>query len=266
MKADSDRGSIGGSHRVKPTQDEWDRTLRGLGVPVGGNTGDGEETKAKKAMSIRILLADDHKVLREGLRALLQRAEDMEIVAEAGDGRSTVALARELSPDLVVMDIGMGNVNGIDATREIAAICPGVKILALSMHGDEQFVTGMFAAGASGYLIKDCAAEELSLAIRTIVAGGTYLSPPISRVLVKEYVGRPSRGDLWASSVLTGKEREILQLLAEGKTSRQIASCLGMNVRTIEGHRRGIMRKLDIHTTAELTKYALRMGITSLEW
>ncbi|MDY6988353.1 MAG: response regulator transcription factor [Thermodesulfobacteriota bacterium] len=216
-------------------------------------------------MVIRVLLADDHRILREGLRSLLEKEEDMEIVAETEDGRSAVESAREFTPDVVVMDIGMDNLNGIDATRQITSICPGVKILALSMHRDEQFVGGMLTAGASGYLLKDCAAEELSLAIRAIVTGETYLSPAISKVLVKEYVGRLSRGDLLFSSVLRGKEREILQLLAEGKTSRQIASCLGISARTVEAHRRDIKRKLDIHTTAGLTKYAMRKGITSVE-
>ncbi|MDY6954698.1 MAG: response regulator transcription factor, partial [Thermodesulfobacteriota bacterium] len=169
------------------------------------------------------------------------------------------------TPDVVVMDIGMDNLNGIDATRRITALCPGVKVLALSMHRDQQFVGGMLAAGAAGYLLKDCASEELSLAIRAIVAGKTYLSPAVSKGLVKGYVGRLSAGEPLSSSVLGGKEREILQLLAEGKTSRQIASCLGISVRTVEAHRRDIKRKLDLHTTAELTKYAMRKGLTSVE-
>jgi len=216
-------------------------------------------------MGIRILLVDDHRILRQGLRYLLDREKDMEVVAETEDGRSAVESARELTPDVVVMDIGMDNLNGIDATRRIASLCPHVKILALSMHRDEQFVEGMLTAGASGYLIKDCAAEELSLAIRAIVAGETYLSPAISKILVKEYVGRLSRGDLLSSSFLKGKEREVLQLLAEGKSSRQIASCLGISRRTVDAHRRNIQRKLDIHTTAGLTKYAMRKGITPVE-
>ena len=216
-------------------------------------------------MSTRILLIDDHKIMRAGLRALIEKEKDLEVVAEAEDGRRAVELARDLSPDVIIMDISMNKLNGIDATRQITAACPDVKVLALSMHSDEHFVAGMLAAGASGYLLKDCAVEELSLAIRTAVGGNTYLSPPISKVVIKDYVGRLAKGVLSSSPVLTTKEREILQLLAEGKTSKQIASFLNLSARTVEAHRREMMDKLDIHSVAELTKYAVRKGITDLE-
>jgi DNA-binding NarL/FixJ family response regulator len=216
-------------------------------------------------MTIRILLADDHRILREGLRSLLEKEKEMTVVAETEDGRSTVEWAQKLTPDVIVMDVGMDGLNGIDATRRIASLCPDVKVLALSMHRDNQLVGGMLTAGASGYLLKDCAAEELSLAIRAVVAGETYLSPAISKVLVEEYVARLSRRGLSASSALRGEQREILQLLAEGKTSKEIASCLGLSIRSVEAHRREIKQKLGIHTTAGLTKYAMRKGITSMD-
>ena len=216
-------------------------------------------------MAIKILLADDHRIFREGVRLLLEREKDMEVVAETKNGRTAVESTREFTPDVVVMDIGMDNLDGIDATRRITTLCPLVKVLALSIHRDKQFIGGMLTAGASGCVTTDCAAKELSLAVRAVVAGETYISPAISRALVEECVGRVSRKDPLSSSVLKGKERQVLRLLAEGKTSRQIASCLGINVRTVEARRRDIKRKLGIHTTAGLTKYAIRKGITSVE-
>ncbi|MDY6838756.1 MAG: response regulator transcription factor [Thermodesulfobacteriota bacterium] len=216
-------------------------------------------------MSIKILLSDDHKIFREAVRSLLEKEKQMEIVAEVANGDSAVKLAQELTPDVVVMDIATDSRDGIDATRRIKTLCPLVKVLILSMHRDRKFVGGVLTAGASGYLTTDCTAQELTLAVRAVVAGETCISPAISKTLVEEYVGRVSRGDPLSSPVPKGRERDILQLVAEGKTSTQIASCLGMSIRTVECHRRNIKRKLDIHTTAELTKYAIRKGITSLE-
>ncbi|MDY6988272.1 MAG: response regulator transcription factor [Thermodesulfobacteriota bacterium] len=215
-------------------------------------------------MTIRVLLADDHRVMRAGLRSLIDKEEDMEVVAQADNGRRAVELARECCPDVVMMDIGMRELNGIDATRQITATSGNIKVLALSMHGDEQFVAQMLAAGASGYLLKDCAFDELSQAIRAVVADQNYLSPSISRILIQDHVGRLSGDDLSDASALDNREREILQLLAEGKTSRQIASCLRMSVRTIETRRREIMAKLNLHSVAGLTKYAVRKGLTHL--
>jgi two-component system response regulator NreC len=216
-------------------------------------------------MSIRILLADDHKITREGLRSLLDNQQDMEVVAEAEDGRTAVSLVREVVPSVVIMDVSMPDLNGVEATRQIIAQFPDVKIIGLSMHSDTLFVTEMLKSGASGYLLKDCAFDELALAIRTVVAGKTYLSPSISGVVVDDYLHRLSKADFSDSEVLTDREREVLQLLAEGKSTKQIALKLHISVKTVETHRRQIMNKLDIHTVAELTKYAIRKGLTSLE-
>ena len=216
-------------------------------------------------MSIRILLADDHKITRQGLRSLLDKEFDMEVVAEAEQGRTAVRLVRELSPQVVIMDVTMPDLNGVEAARQIVSEFPDVKIIALSMHSDSLFVTEMLKSGASGYLLKDCAFEELARAIRTVVAGKTYLSPSISGVVVDDYLHRLSKAVLSGSEVLTDREREVLQLLAEGKSTKQIALKLHISVKTVETHRRQMMDKLDIHTVAELTKYAIRKGLTSLE-
>ena len=216
-------------------------------------------------MSIRILLADDHKITRQGLRSLLDKQQDMEVVAEAEDGRTAVRLAGELLPNVVIMDVTMPDLNGIEATRQIVGQSPDVKIIALSMHSDTLFVTEMLRSGASGYLLKDCAFEELSRAIHAVVAGKTYLSPSVSGVVVDDYLHRLSKADFSDSHVLTDREREVLQLLAEGKSTKRIALKLHISVKTVETHRRQMMNKLDIHTVAELTKYAIRKGLTSLE-
>ena len=216
-------------------------------------------------MSIRILLADDHKITRQGLRSLLDKQSDMEVVAEAEEGRTAVRLVRELLPDVVIMDVSMPDLNGMEAARQITREFDDVRIVALSMHSDSLFVTEMLKSGALGYLLKDCAFEELALAIRAVVAGKTYLSPSISGVVVDNYLHRLSKADFSTLEVLTSREREVLQLLAEGKSTKQIALKLHISVKTVETHRRQIMNKLDIHTVAELTKYAIRKGLTSLE-
>ena len=216
-------------------------------------------------MSIKILLADDHIIMQEGLRTLLEREPDMEIIAEAQDGRTTVLLAKELTPDVIIMDISMRGLNGIDATRQIVDIIPGVKVIALSMHRDEQFVAGMLNAGASGYLLKDCAAEELTYAVRAVCKNQTYLSPGVAAIVAKGFIRNLSKQDPADPSSLTSREREVLQLLSEGMQSKEIATTLNISVRTIETHRRQIMDKLDIHSISELTKYAIRQGITSLD-
>jgi DNA-binding NarL/FixJ family response regulator len=216
-------------------------------------------------MSIRIVLADDHKITRQGLRSLLEKESDMEVVAEAEQGRAAVQLVGELSPDIVIMDVSMPDLNGMEAARQIAAARPDVKVIALSMHSDSLFVTEMLRSGASGYLLKDCAFEELARAIRTVSQGKTYLSPSISGVVVDDYLHRLSKADTPGANVLSNREREVLQLLAEGKSTKQIALHLHISVKTVETHRRQIMEKLDIHSVAELTKYAIRQGFTSLE-
>ena len=216
-------------------------------------------------MSIKILLADDHRIMRSGLRSLLDKEPDMEVVAEAENGRMTVQLARKLSPDVVIMDISMPDLNGIEASRQILSEAPDVKVVALSMHSDEQFVVEMLDAGASGYLLKDCALGELCLAIRAVVANQNYLSPGIASIVIKDYRRELSRAEPPSSPVLTPREREVLQLVAEGNSSKKIASLLYISVKTVEAHRHQIMDKLNIHSVAELTKYAIRKGITSLD-
>jgi DNA-binding NarL/FixJ family response regulator len=216
-------------------------------------------------MSIKILLADDHKITRQGLRSLLEKEPDMEVVAEAEEGRTTVRLARELLPDVVVMDVSMPDLNGMEAARQIRASLPNVKVIALSMHSDNLFVSEMLKSGASGYLLKDCAFEELARAIHVVVEGKTYLSPAISGVVVDEYLHHLTKTESPGSKVLTDREREVLQLIAEGNSTKQVALKLHISVKTVETHRRQIMSKLNIHTIAELTKYAIRQGLTSLE-
>jgi len=216
-------------------------------------------------MSVKILLADDHKITRQGLRSLLEKEPDMEVVAEAEEGRTAVRLVRELLPDVVVMDVSMPDLNGMEATHQIVAEHPNVKVIALSIHSDNLFVSEMLKSGASGYLLKDCAFEELARAIHVVVDGKTYLSPAISGVVVDDYLHRLARTESPSSEVLTDREREVLQLIAEGKSTKQVALKLHISVKTVETHRRQIMSKLDIHTIAELTKYAIRKGLTSLE-
>ena len=216
-------------------------------------------------MSLRILLADDHRIMREGLRSLLEKQPGMEVIAEAENGRATARLSRELKPDVVVMDIAMPDLNGIEATRQIIAESPGVKVAALSMLADTKFVREMHGAGASGYLLKDAAFEELGNALRTVTNDQTYLSPKIADLVVKDYLLNLSTKDSSTSPVLTNREREVVQLFAEGKTTKQISSLLYVSVKTVETHRKKIMDKLGINSMAALTKYAIREGLTSLD-
>lgn len=215
-------------------------------------------------MSIKILIADDHKVVREGLRTLIEKQPGMEVIAEAENGRKALKLIKKLSPDIAIMDIAMPDLNGIEATRQIVAEAPSTKVIALSMHSDRQFVTRMMSAGASGYLLKDCAFEEVARAIRSVMARQIYLSPEIVSIVVKAFLRRSEPSDSMLS-VMSPREREVLQLIAEGKTTKQIALRLHISAKTVDTHRRNIMDKLDIHSIAELTKYAIREGLTFLE-
>jgi DNA-binding NarL/FixJ family response regulator len=215
-------------------------------------------------MSVRIILAEDHRITREGLVNLLQERPDMEVVGEAENGREAVRLARELSPDLVIMDVTMPDLNGIDATRIITSGSNNTKVIALSMYSDKQFVQGMMQAGASGYLLKDCAFEELVSAIQAVIQGDTYLSPGIAGIVVQDYLNKLTTDRSSADTVLTNREREVLQLIAEGNSTKEIAARLTVSVKTVETHRRQIMEKLGIFSIAELTKYAIREGLTSL--
>ncbi len=216
-------------------------------------------------MSIRIILADDHRIVREGLRALLEKESDVEVVAEAENGRTAVELADQLKPDVVIMDISMPDLNGMDATVQIVGRVPGTKVIGLSMHSSRRFVEAMLKAGARGYLFKNCAREELIRAIQAVAAGQTYLSPSITDCIVEDYISQAGAKAGSGSQTLTPRERETLQLVAEGRASKQIASELNISVKTVEIHRHQIMKRLDIHSVAELTKFALSEGLTSLE-
>ncbi len=215
-------------------------------------------------MTWRILIVDDHQVLREGIRSLLENRPDMEVVAEADDGRLAVSLSVELSPDLVLLDISMPGLNGLEATAEITARCANTKVLALSVHSDRRYVVGMFEAGASGYLVKSCAFEELTRAIEAVCRGQTYLCPEIAGVVVDSLV-KTRRRDTKTASPLTNREQEVLQLVAEGSTTKNIAAELNLSIKTVDGHRSQIMAKLGLTSVAELTKYAVREGLTSLD-
>ncbi len=215
--------------------------------------------------NVRILIVDDHKIVRDGLRTLIDSEEGMEVIAEAEDGRSAVRLAEKLSPDVVIMDISMPDMNGIDATRQILRLNRRAKVIALSMYSDRRFVSGMLEAGASGYLLKDCAFEELVRAIRSVVSDQTYLSPSIAGIVVNRYIGKENRSEGSVFTNLTQREREVLQVLSEGMSTKEIAYHLNLSVKTVETHRRNIMEKLNIHSISELVKYAIREGLTSLE-
>ena len=213
---------------------------------------------------IRILLVDDHKIVREGLGSLISEISGMEIIAEATSGREAIEIVKEKAPDVVVMDIAMPDMNGIEATRKILSNNPDVKVVALSMHSDRTLVTEALKAGASGYLLKDCAFEELSLAIEAVHDGKTYLSPSIANVVVKNLVHQDHSSESSAFEVLTDREREVLQLLAEGESTKEVAYKLDVSVKTIESHRYNIMHKLEIRNFADLVKYAVRQGLTTL--
>lgn len=215
-------------------------------------------------MRLRLLLADDHGMFREGLRALLEKHKDIKVIAEAANGREAVRLARDLKPTIAVMDVSMPDLNGVEATRRILKRSPKAKVIALSMHSDRRFVVEMLRAGAQGYLLKDCAYEELVRAIRTVAGGRVYLSPRIAGVVLEDCVRRAA-SEAAPASALTAREREVLQLLAEGHGTKQIAARLHVSTKTIDTHRHNIMNRLDIHSVAELTKYAVREGLTTLE-
>ena len=219
----------------------------------------------ERTVGTRILLADDHKIVREGLRALLERESDFEVIGETADGLSAVRFAKKYLPDVIIMDITMPNLNGIEATQQITAEVPEVRIVALSMFFDRHFVSKMLRAGARGYLRKDCAHDELVKAITVVANNKYYISPQLGIESKKDILNGSEIPHFVAASLLTPKEREVLQLIAEGKTTNYIADQLRVSARTIEKHRGHIMEKLDIHSIAELTKFAIREGITSFD-
>lgn len=209
-----------------------------------------------------ILLADDHRVVREGLRTLLSQEADLSVVGEASDGHQVVELARSLKPDVIIMDIAMPELNGIEATRLIVAENPKVRIVALSMYADRRFVTQILRAGALGYVLKEAAFEELAHAIHTVAGGKPYLSASVAGFVVEEFMQQVSAVPAKSLDLLTNREREVLKLLAEGKRARDIASELKIGVKTAEAHRQNLMNKLEMHTIAELTRFAIREGLT----
>lgn len=215
--------------------------------------------------TVQILLADDHKLMREGLSALLTQQPDIDVVAQASTGREAVQLSEKLSPAVVVMDVSMPDLNGIDATKQIISRRPGTRVIALSMHSDRQFVAEMFRAGASGYLLKDAAFEQLASAIRAVAHDQTFIAPNISGFDVEEWGATQSQSEPLLRPRLTDREREVLQLIAEGKGTKEIAADLFLSAKTVETHRQHLMDKLDMYTVAELTKFAIREGLTTLE-
>lgn len=213
---------------------------------------------------IKLLVVDDHRIIREGLVSMLRNEPVMEVVGEAKTGREAILLARKLKPDIVIMDISMPDMNGMDAARRLTSGADSVKVIALSMYAERRFVVGMTQAGATGYLLKECAFEELLRAIRAVAGGQAYFCPQVANVMIEEVLekGGPGKG---RSRILSSREREILQLLSEGMSTKEIARHLNMSVKTAESHRRQIMEKTGIRSIAALTKYAIKEGLTSAE-
>jgi two-component system, NarL family, response regulator NreC len=213
---------------------------------------------------IRILLADDHTVMRRGLRLLLEQQTDFHVVAEADDGRQAVELAAAQHPNVAVLDIGMPNLNGIEATRQMRAADPSISVVVLSMHADESYVLRALKAGAKGYLLKNSAEADLIQAVRAVAEGKSFFSPVIGRMLLEDYMRQVAKREVEDSyDLLTPREKEILQLLAEGKTNKEVANVLKLSLYTVESHRGNILEKLDLHSVPELILYAVRKGIIS---
>ena len=213
---------------------------------------------------VRILLADDHTILRDGIRALLEDEPDMTVVGEAEDGRTAVKLACQLIPDVVLMDIAMPLLNGLEATRQIKHDCPQVKVLILTMHENEEYIRQVLASGAMGYILKDAAARELLDAIHAVQKGEAVLSPAITRLVIENYL---RWGDLQKENDTNGlspREREVLQLIAEGYSNKQIAEILCISIKTVQAHRMNLMSKLDLHDRADLIKYAIQRKIIDI--
>ncbi len=214
---------------------------------------------------IRVLLAEDHTIVRQGLVALLRSEPEIEVAGEASDGVEAVDMAKKLVPDIVLMDIAMRNLNGLEATRKIKKLFPHMKVLVLTMYENEEWIFQILKAGASGYLIKDSAMTDLISAIRVVNQGDSFLSPSISKKVIDEYIRKAEMGEKgYPDDLLSNREREILQLIAEGNSIPQIASLLCISKKTVEAHKNHIMEKLNIHDKVGLIKYAIRMGLTKL--
>ncbi|MEZ5359712.1 MAG: response regulator transcription factor [Candidatus Zixiibacteriota bacterium] len=214
---------------------------------------------------INVLLADDHRLLIEGLRPLLERQGDITVVGIAQNGFDTIKLAEELNPDIILLDISMPQLNGIDAARRIISQSPKIKIIMLSMHADQRFIQESLRVGASGYILKESAAQEVIEAVRIVSKGDVFFSASVRERVLQNYVSWLREGNKIPESPLTGREREVLQLLAEGKSTKDIADLLFVSIKTVESHRKQIMDKLNLHSIAELTKYAIKEGLTRLE-
>ncbi|MBI3195835.1 MAG: response regulator transcription factor [Ignavibacteriae bacterium] len=215
--------------------------------------------------SVNVFLADDHTLMRQGLASLIEKDVSMKVIGQAENGKEAVEKCLLLRPDIILMDISMPELNGIEATRQIIHAIPDAKVIALSMHIDKRYVTGMLSAGAKGYMLKHCAATELGTAIEAVLRGKVYLSPEITGVVVEDIVIHAQQSNEHKSVSLTAKAREVLQLLAEGNSGREIAEKLNLSIHTIDSHKKNIMDKLQMFSVAELTKYAVREGLTGLE-
>ncbi len=213
---------------------------------------------------IRVFVVDDHRIVREGLRSLLEREPDIEVSGEAGDGREAIRRVLELRPDIVVMDISMPDLNGVDAARQIVEGVPGTRVICLSVHRERRLVEAMLQAGASGYLLKTTAARELVAAVRCVAGGETWLSPPIAADIVTHHVRTGEARTVGAVADLTDKEREVLQLVAEGHGTKEVADRLHIAPKTVLAHRANLMRKLGVDSTVALARYALREGLVDL--
>ncbi|MFU8828680.1 MAG: response regulator [Phycisphaerales bacterium] len=219
------------------------------------------------ANKTRIIIVDDHAMMRDGIRSILEKNGEFDVVAEAENGRDAVELASKHAPDLILMDVAMPGLNGMEATRKVLAGDPHIAIIGLSMHSDERYITGMLDAGAKGYLLKTCGADELRTAIAVVMRKKIYVTPDLTHVLV-DRMHQGGRNETPTGTPpadsLTPREREVLQLIAEGMTSKEAAAQLGTSVKTVETHRTNLIRKLDLHSIAQLTKYAIREGLTGL--
>lgn len=213
---------------------------------------------------IRILLADDHTILREGIRSLLEDEPDMQVIGEAEDGHTAVRLALQLGPEIVILDIAMPILNGLEATRQIKHQKPEIKVLILTMHENEEYIRQLLAAGAQGYILKDAAARELIGAIRSVQRGESVLSPAVTRLVIEDYLRWGDLQPEQASDGLSAREREVLQLIAEGYTNKQIAEILSISIKTVQAHRASLMQKLDLHDRGELIKYAIQKKIIDI--
>jgi len=216
-------------------------------------------------MGIKILIVDDHSILREGLRLLFENQPDLKVVAEAENGRTAVELAKKHSPDIIVLDVSMPDMNGIEATRLITQDNPYSKVIGLSVHINKEHIVGMFKAGASGYLLKNCNWEEVIKAVHSVMENRLYLSSGINDLIIKDYMELLEKQNTSAYSTLSDRECEVLQLLAEGKSCKDIAAILNLSSKTVDVFRYKIMKKLGLYSIAELTKYAVREGLTSVE-